>query len=47
MGVIDHASRVAGVSRERAIGFIAIGMYLNVSAALDLPDEYSHQRAED
>jgi AcrR family transcriptional regulator len=47
MGVIDHVSRVAGVSRERAIGFIAIGMYLNVSAALDLPDEYSHQRAED
>ena len=42
MGVVDHVSRVAGVSRERAIAFVAVGMYLNVVAALDLPDEYSH-----
>ena len=46
MGVVDHVSRVAGVSRERAISFIAVGMYLNVFAALDLPDEYSHQPAD-
>jgi AcrR family transcriptional regulator len=46
MGVVDHVSRVAGVPRERAISFVAIGMYLNVSAALDLPDEYSHQPAD-
>ncbi len=41
MGVVDHVSRVAGVSRERAVEFVAVGMYLNVVAALDLPDEYS------
>jgi AcrR family transcriptional regulator len=46
MGVVDHVSRVAGVPRERAISFVAVGMYLNVSAALDLPDEYSHERAD-
>jgi AcrR family transcriptional regulator len=41
MGVIDHVSRIAGVSRERAVEFVTVGMYLNVVAALDLPDEYS------
>jgi AcrR family transcriptional regulator len=41
MGVVDHVSRVAGVSRERAVEFVAVGMYLNVFAALELPDEYS------
>jgi AcrR family transcriptional regulator len=41
MGVVDHVSRVAGVPRERALQFVAVGMYLNVVAALDLPDEYS------
>jgi AcrR family transcriptional regulator len=41
MGVVDHVSRVAGVSRERAVEFVTVGMYLNVVAALDLPDEYS------
>ena len=39
--MIDHVERVAGVSRERALEFVAVGMYLNVVAALDLPDEYS------
>ena len=39
--VIDHVERVAGVSRERALEFVAGGMYLNVVAALDLPDEYT------
>jgi AcrR family transcriptional regulator len=46
MGVVDHVSRVAGVSRQQAIGFVAVGMYLNVFAALDLPDEYGHQPAD-
>jgi AcrR family transcriptional regulator len=41
IGVIDHVERVAGVSRERALEFVAVGMYLNVVAALDLPQEYS------
>jgi AcrR family transcriptional regulator len=41
LGVIDHVERVAGVSRERALEFVAGGMYLNVVAALDLPDEYT------
>jgi AcrR family transcriptional regulator len=40
MGVIDHVERVAGVSRQRALDFVAKGMLLNVIAALDLPDEY-------
>jgi AcrR family transcriptional regulator len=42
MGVVDHVGRVAGVSRERAIAFVGVGMYLNVVAALDLPEEYAH-----
>jgi AcrR family transcriptional regulator len=41
MGVIDHVERVAGVSRERALEFVAVGMLLNVVAALELPNEYS------
>jgi AcrR family transcriptional regulator len=41
IGVIDHVERLAGVSRERALEFVAVGMYLNVVAALDLPDEYT------
>ena len=41
MGVIDHVEHVAGVSRERALEFVAVGMYLNVVAALGLPNEYS------
>ena len=41
LGVIDHVERVAGVSRERALEFVAVGMYLNVVAALHLPDEYT------
>jgi AcrR family transcriptional regulator len=40
MGVIDHVERVAGVSRQRALEFVAMGMLLNVIAALDLPDDY-------
>jgi AcrR family transcriptional regulator len=40
MGVIDHVARVAGVSRQRALEFVAVGMLLNVIAALDLPDDY-------
>ena len=40
MGVIDHVARVAGVSRQKALEFVAVGMLLNVVAALDLPDEY-------
>jgi AcrR family transcriptional regulator len=39
-GVIDHVERVAGVSRQRALEFMAVGMLLNVIAALDLPDDY-------
>jgi AcrR family transcriptional regulator len=39
-GVIDHVQRVAGVSRQRALEFMAVGMLLNVIAALDLPDDY-------
>ena len=27
IGVIDHVERVAGVSRERALEFVAVGMY--------------------
>jgi AcrR family transcriptional regulator len=41
MGVVDHVGRIAGVDRERALEFVAVGMYLNVVAALDLPDDYS------
>jgi hypothetical protein len=40
MGIIDHVQRVAGVSRERALDFVAVGMLLNVIAALDLPEDY-------
>jgi AcrR family transcriptional regulator len=40
MGIIEHVERVAGVSREKALDFVACGMLLNVVAALDLPDEY-------
>lgn len=40
MGIIDHVERVAGVSRQRALEFVAVGMLLNVIAALDLPDDY-------
>ncbi len=40
MGIIDHVERVAGVSRQRALEFVGMGMLLNVVAALDLPDEY-------
>jgi AcrR family transcriptional regulator len=39
-GVINHVQRVAGVSRQRALEFMAVGMLLNVIAALDLPDDY-------
>lgn len=41
MGVVDHVARVAGIDRERAIAFVGVGMYFNVVAALDLPDDYS------
>jgi AcrR family transcriptional regulator len=47
MGVIDHVARVAGVSRQRALDFVAVGMLLNVIAALDLPDEYLPTRADE
>jgi AcrR family transcriptional regulator len=40
MGVIDHVERVAGVPRQKALDFVAVGMLLNVVAALDLPDDY-------
>jgi len=33
--------RVAGVSRERALDFVAVGMLLNIVAALELPNGYS------
>jgi AcrR family transcriptional regulator len=39
-GLIDHIERVAGVPRQKALDFVAVGMLLNVIAALDLPDEY-------
>jgi AcrR family transcriptional regulator len=39
-GVIDHVQRVAGVSSQRALEFMAVGMLLIVIAALDLPDDY-------
>jgi AcrR family transcriptional regulator len=40
MAVVQHVERVAGVSRERALDFMAVGMLLNVIAALDLPEDY-------
>jgi AcrR family transcriptional regulator len=40
IGVIDHVERVAGISRQKALDFVAVGMLLNVIAALDLPDDY-------
>ena len=46
MGIIDHVQRVAGVSRERALDFVAVGMLLNVIAALDLPEDYLPTHAE-
>ena len=39
-GLIDHIERVAGVPRQKALDFVAVGMLLNVIAALDLSDEY-------
>jgi AcrR family transcriptional regulator len=40
VGLIEDAERMSGASREQIVGFFAIGMLLNVIAALDLPSEF-------
>ena len=40
MTLMDDVQRMSGVSRERVVEFFAMGMLLNVAAALDLPLEY-------
>jgi AcrR family transcriptional regulator len=37
MELMDHVERLSGAPRERVVEFFAMGMLLNVAAALDLP----------
>ena len=40
MDVIQQVRSLTGASEERVLDFMSKGMYLNVAAALDLPQEY-------
>ena len=40
MQLMDDAARMSGAPHERVVQFFAMGMLLNVAAALDLPRDY-------
>jgi AcrR family transcriptional regulator len=46
MRLIDDVGRLSGASDEDVWTFMAKGMFLNVIAALDLPEKYMPQRDE-
>ena len=40
MGLMDDVERISGAPRDQVVEFFAMGMLLNVAAALDLPLSY-------
>jgi AcrR family transcriptional regulator len=40
MRLFEDVRRMSGASRQRVVDFMAVGMLLNVAAALELPEEY-------